>query len=351
MTRNVASLRLQLAKIMDKVTKQRRQELIFQILKGKSADSGLTASEIHQRLKSEGLAIDLRTIRRDLTTLSSSHGLCSDERRPERYYPSADYQLKYELHLNENTLQVLLIALNNLKFTSHDYFKNFATETETTIFNSLDAKIAESLRQSKEKYYFDYSTAGKPASTNTKDFEKIMFAIRENKIITCNNDSPYKTDEYNKRRRQFAPYIFILTSGIPYLIVQDQSDLTFKKLRATRIKNVHLSSKSFDRIDIKNELHLENFIGGWGGLSEESAQIKIGCDAHMATYFQERIIHPTQTVRKISDNTYEITFKCAQSSELARLISSFGGHVNSIEPADLYDDVKAIWESGILKRA
>ncbi len=336
---------------MDKITKQRRQELIFQILKGRTIDDGLTANEVHKRLKNEGLAIDLRTVRRDLTTLTSSHGLCSDELRPERYYPSADYQLKYELHLNENTLQVLLIALNSLKFTSHDYFKNFATETETTIFNSLDSTIAESLRQSKEKYFFDYSTAGKPSSTNTKDFEKIMIAIRENRIITCNNDSPYKSDEYNKKRRRFAPYIFILTSGIPYLIVQDQNDSTFKKLRATRIKNIHLSTKSFERVNIKDEVHLETLIGGWGGISEKSTKIRINCNAQMATYFIERIIHPTQIVKKISEDVFEISFNCAKSSELARLISSFGGNVNSITPSDLYDDVKEIWTSGMNKAA
>lgn len=336
---------------MDKITKQRRQELIFQILKGRTVDDGLTAKDIHGRLKNESLTIDLRTVRRDLIELTSSHGLCSNELRPERYYPSADYQLKYQLHLNENTLQVLLIALNSLKFTSHDYFKNFATETETTILNSLDSSIADSLRRSKEKYFFDYSTAGKPSSTNTKDFEKIMIAIRENKIITCNNDSPYKSDDYNKKRRKFAPYIFILTSGIPYLIVQDQQDLTFKKLRATRIKNIHLSAKSFERVNIKNDVHLETLIGGWGGISERPTKITINCNTQMATYFQERIIHPTQVVKKISANTFEITFNCAKSSELARLISSFGGNINSISPDDLYDDVKEIWESGIKKVA
>ncbi len=67
----------------------------------------------------------------------------------------------------------------------------------------------------------------------------------------------------------------------------------------------------------------------------------------MATYFQERVIHSTQVVEKISQNLYEITLNCAKSSELARLISSFGGHVNSVQPNSLYDEVKEIWESGI----
>ncbi len=336
---------------MEKVTKQRRQELIFQILKARTIGNGLTANEVHKRLRGEGLVIDLRTVRRDLITLTSTHGLSSDNLRPERYFPSTDYQLKHELHLNENTLQVLLIALNSLKSTSHDYFKNFVTETETTLFNSLDSTVADSLRLSKEKYFFDYSTSGKPVSKNTKDFAKLMIAIRENKIITCNNNSPYKSDEYNKKRRRFAPYMFLLTSGIPYLIVQDQSDLVFKKLRATRIKDVHLSTKSFERININNEVHLETLIGGWGGISEKPIEITINCNAQMAGYFQEKIIHPSQIVKKVSENIYDISFNCAKSSELTRLISSFGGNVNSIFPDELYDDVKEIWKSGMNKAA
>ena len=334
---------------MKKISKNRRQDLIFQVLKGRDADTSLSAMDIENALKTEGVIVDLRTIRRDLTDLTDTHGLASTESRPEKFYPAKDYELKYELHLNENTLQVLLIALNNLKFTSHDYFKNFSTEAETAILNSLDTKIAETLRESKTKYFFDYSTAGKPAGANTKDFEKIMIAIRENKIITCNNDSPYRSDEYNSKRRRFAPYIFILTSGIPYLIVQDQYDFTFKKLRATRIKNVHLSTKSFERVKIENEIHLETLIGGWGGLSEGAEEIKVNCDAQMATYFQERIIHPTQIVKKLSKDSFEITFNCAKSSELARLISSFGGSVSSVSPSDLYENVKAIWSSGMNK--
>ncbi len=336
---------------MNKITKQRRQELIFQILKGRSIDDGLSAHEVHERLKNEGLSIDLRTIRRDLTELTSSHGLCSNELRPERYFPSADYQLKYELSLNENTLQVLLIALGSLKFTSHDYFRNFATETETIILGALGPKISESLRQSKQKYFFDYSTTGKPCPSNARDFEKIMIAIRENKIITCTNESPYKTKEYNTKRRRFAPYIFILTSGIPYLIVQDQDDSQFKKLRVTRIGNVHLSTKSFERMNIKDEVHLETLVGGWGGISKDSSKIVINCNATMATYFQERIIHPTQEVEKISADTFEIRINCARSSEIARLLSSFGGQINSISPVDLYEEVKEIWRSGIKSAA
>ena len=131
---------------MRNITKQSRHEIIFQILKSRDKDSALSAKEIHQRILNEGIEINLRTIRRDLESLSASHGLSSDEGRPEKYFPFKDFNFKYDLQLNENTLQVLMIALNNLKQTSHEYFENLATQAETTILNSLDTTLAQELR-------------------------------------------------------------------------------------------------------------------------------------------------------------------------------------------------------------
>lgn len=336
---------------MAKLSKVRRQDLIFQVLKGRDAGSALSAIDIEKSLKNEDLEISLRTIRRDLDELTETHGLTSTESRPERYYPAKDYDLKYELHLNENTLQVLLIALNNLKFTSHDYFKSFATQAETGIFDSLSPEIVTELRDSKSKYHFDYSTSGKPTSNNSKDFEKVLMAIRENRIITCNNDSPYQSPEYNKRRRRFAPYMFILTSGQPYLIVEDQEDQVFKKLRVTRVKDVHLSKSKFERKDPEEGFHLDSLMGGWGGIKDNSIDIEIICDNAMATYFKERAFHNSQRLTKLSEDRYSLTMTCSQGQELVRLLSSFGGHVKSIAPESLNLAVKEIWKSGLKEAA
>lgn len=332
---------------MSEITKTRRQEIIFQLLKGRGLESGLSATEIFQLVRKEDIDIDLRTVRRDLVDLSRSHGLSSDGGRPEKFFPSKNYHLSYQLHLNENTLQVLLIALNNFKFTSHNYFKNLVTETETTLFNALDSKVAQSLRASKEKYFFDFSASGRPTSNDSNDFEKVMVAIRENKIITCNNNSPYKDKSYNRKKRHFAPYLFILTSGVPYIIVEDQDDNKFKKLKATRLSNVTLSSDSFTPIEFNDYLHLESLVGGWGGLDEEMVDINVICNEVMATYFQEKIVHASQKLKKITKSRYKLTFKCSLSAELVRLLASFGGGIESVGPRELFLEIKNIWKSGI----
>jgi len=333
---------------MGTISKSRRQELVFRLLKGLNEEAGLCPQTIKKRLESEGVKVNLRTIRRDLEDLSRSHGICSTEgERPERFFAPDDFAFTHELHLNENTLQALMIALNDLKFTSHEYFRNVTTEAETAILDCLDENLARRLRESKKRYHFAYSSGGRPADSDIQDFEKIMQAIRENKVIICKNESPYKDKAYNGRERRFAPYVFILSSSIPYLIAQDQEDKTFKKLRATRIKDVRLSEDSFDPVAFEDKVHFDSLIGGWGGLSEELVDFKITCDQRMATYFTEKAIHPSQKVAKTNDNRFEITFSCAHSKELARMIASFGGSVKAVEPLNLYREIKEIWESGL----
>jgi predicted DNA-binding transcriptional regulator YafY len=314
---------------MGKVSKARRQDIIFEYLRGKSEDSSLSASQIHQKLVAEQIDIDLRSVRRDLEELSSSHGLSSTETRPERFYPTKDFSLRHKLELSESSLQVLMIALNNLKQTSHEYFHDLTTEVENAILANLGPRLQEELRENKKRYHYSYGSSGKPESTGLKDFEKIMQAIRHNKVFTCKNNSPYKDKEYNERRRKFAPYIFILNSGAPYVVVKDMDDGVFKKLRMTRVSEVRLTPTVFEPIDL-DTINLDGMIGGYGGLNEPIADIEITCSPIAATYFRENVIHHSQNIEKIDQATYIVRLKCSKSKELERLVKSWGKEVIKI---------------------
>lgn len=330
-----------------RISKSRRQELIFQILKNRGKEESLSVREIYKDLLAEGVYVHQRTVRRDLDELSMTHGLVSHGSNPEKFYPMKNYQFKFSLNLSESILQVLLIALNNLRLTSHEYFQNIALEAELTILNSLDERLAKELKESKKKYYFDFSMSGKPSSHSLKDFEKLMIAIRENRIITCYNESPYKSQRYNQKKRRFAPYLFILTSGTPYLIAEDQDDKRVKKLRATRLREVKLSKKSFPCRDIRESLSLDKSVGGWGGLNEESINIQITCGQKMANYFKEKTIHSSQKIEKLADHKYIVNFHCAESDEMIRIFSSFGGELYDVKPRFLLDKIKKIWTTGL----
>ncbi|WP_127716723.1 YafY family protein [Halobacteriovorax sp. HLS] len=331
---------------MAKISKGRRQDILFEYLKNKDEDSAISISELCSRLRSEDIYVNERTVRRDVDELSLVHAMLSTEDRPERYYISQSLDFKHKLELNENTLQVLMIALNNLKHTSHEYFNEFATEAETAILSNIDQSLSDELRHAKTKYFFGFNSSGKPEDTNLYDFEMIMVAIREKRIFTCFNESPYKDKAYNERLRQFSPILFNLASGTAYLVVKDEEDKKIKTLRVSRLRNVNLTEKKATELNRNEELNLKSHVGGFG-ITKKPISIKITCDEIMAGYFKEKKIHQSQTLHELRNGNYILNFKCADSSEIIRFISSFGGHVLNITPKIVYDEVKAIWESGI----
>jgi len=324
--------------------KRQRQDIIIQFLKRKDPESAVPVSTIFKYLQSQGYNGTDRTVRRDIEELSADMGLTSTEDKPERYYISKEYNFVHNLELNEESLQTVLIALNSLKKTSHEYFEESATQAENAIYAALAPDIEASLRQTKERYFFDFSMAGKPIKDNNKDFQKIMQAIRTNTIITCKNNSPYK--ENNNSKKTICPHRFILAAGIPYLLAKDLNDNKIKTYRMCRIVDVELLKEKFEPQQLKDS-DIPNFIGGWGATEENATKIEFHCKEKMGTYFKEKMIHHSQKVVKTSSGEYKVNLECAMSSEITRLLASFGPELISVSPRQLYDDIIDIFEGGL----
>lgn len=325
--------------------KRHRQDIITQLLKRKDEESAITINEIFQHLITQGFEGSDRTIRRDIEELSASAGIVSTEEVPERFYINKDYSFLHNLELNEESLQTVLIALNSLKKTSHEYFEESATQAENAIYAALAPDIEASLRQTKERYFFDFSMAGRPTNDNNKDFQKIMQAIRTNRIITCRNLSPYKKENHDEIKR-VAPYRFILAAGIPYLLVEDQKIKKIKTYRMCRVVDVELTEDKFDPREISDS-DIPNFIGGWGATEERPTYIEFHCKEAMGTFFLEKKIHHSQKVIKVKRGQYKVTLNCAMSTEITRLLASFGPQLISVSPRELYDNIVDIFEEGL----
>lgn len=311
--------------------KPKRQELILQLLRGLSEESALSIADIHERLTDQGIEIDARTARRDINDLSRDYGLLSTEDHPERFYLSSDYHFKHQVQFTEEELQVMMIALNNLKHTSDKYFEKITSNLETLIMKNLPTETVKSLKEEKKKYFFDYSLSGRPQSSEEKDFEFILEALRSNKCFTCKNISPYKKMAQQDRLRTFAPYRFVLTGGVPYLLVRDIDDKQVKRLRLNRVKSVKIIDQS---VDPKFKFDWDGFtkesFGGFGGESQRSELVELICDETMANYFFEKKIHHSQRLVQLDQDRYKLSLKVPISSELLRLIASFLPHVHEL---------------------
>ena len=331
------------------VSSFQRQRVILEYLKGRNESDALSVTDIKNKLESEeNITVSWRTVDRDVKSLELSNGICaSEDGQPIRYFLSDDFTQKYKLELNHLTLQALVIALNNLKETSHSYFANVTTEAETAIMEHLDEGLVRKLRNTKKRYSYDSSVVGRPSESDIKDFEKIMYCIRENYLFTCQNHSPSKSEEYNLRNRKWAPHIFVLSSGTPYIICQDMDSLQFRNLKITRLKNVEVTKEKFEPEDVREHVNLDAMIGGYVGAGEETVQVTIQADQAMANHFKEHQIHPSQIIKELNDGTFKISFECAPSLGISRVLSSWGGHIKSIEPQKIYSQVKEIWQKGL----
>lgn len=336
--------------LMSKKANNRRFQ-IREILKYRTESSAMTIREIHCELQNRGFDCVKKTIERDIKDLSSSYGLCSIGKKPERFFSPGNFNFNQNISLDYYSLQTLFMALQNLKRTSHYYFSDQVDECESVLMNSLNRELVEELKYSREKFYFDYGLSGRPVGDDVQGIKKVLLALREERIVKCKNISPYKSGEYNKRYRMLAPLYFVLSSGMPYLMAIDMEDNEglVKRFRMTRLKEVEiLGPFSKDLKDVKYD-H-EKSIGGWGGTGMKCEEVKILATEKVGTFFIEKNLHPTQTVEKLSNDDFLIKLNVPLSDELIRNLASFGGNILHVSPQHLFDKITGIWESGVKKK-
>lgn len=325
---------------------------IRNILKHLDETSAMSSREIHEILEDRGFDCSKKTIDRDLKKLSTSYGLQSKAGTPERFFAPRDFNFDQELTLDFRSLETLFIALQNLKLTSHDYFNEKVTEAEAVLFRNLPEELSSELDYMRKKYSFDFGLTGKPKSDNTEDIKLIFHALREEKEITCKNHSPYKDPEYNNRTRHLIPLNFVLSANMPYLWAKDFDDIGAppKKFRLSRLSDVRVG-ELFDIADFEDDsFNPDHHLGGWGGPDAQIHEIRLVVSERVATFFKEKTIVQGQEVHALPESTVcQVAFKAPLSHELTRLLASFGEGIRHVAPQKLYDDVQAVWKSGLDK--
>jgi len=321
-----------------------RRLKVFTLLRRLEEASAMSAREIHEYINELGFEYTQKTIERDLEYLSLERGVIATEEFPRRYYAEGSFDFKQELILDFSVVETIHIALQNLKETSHEYFEDHINKAEIALEESLSPDLNDHLRGVRHKYHFDYGLTGRPCPSNKDDIKRILLALRKEQIIYCVNDSPYKENKKSKVMKKLAPLYFILSAGMPYLIAKDLEDdsVAFKRYRLTRLSQVKLGDV-FDIFDYEVEYRPSDFVGGWKG---ESQEIKIHADERVGTFFTEKVLHPSQSIEKLNDNEYLISFKAPLSDELVRILAGFGGGILHISPEPLLDKIEEIWHSG-----
>lgn len=323
-----------------------RQQKIYNILRHHTdEENALSVSEIHNRLSREDVDTCNRTIKRDLEEMSITHKLSATETMPTRFYCSDDYEPDYQLTFNESELKTMTLALQALKEMSDKFQSSLCEKTEAILMSKLPKEIAKDFEKLKSYTIVSPSLRAVVGQEDSESYKKILKALKEEKVITCENHSPYKDKAYRQLVRTFSPLKLNMVGSEQYLFVHDHESKTIKRLKVCRMKNIVITDKKVDKKLIESK-DLEASIGGFGGPETVVQKYVVHCDELMAILFKEKMLHPSQKVSE-HNGSYTISFEVNPSIEISRYLAGWAKHIHNVEPASVMDEMKDIWASGL----
>ena len=335
------------------ISKTHRQEQIFLILCKRSEETALSLSEItHILEKSNHTHVNRKTVERDIVEMSEHYKIIEQDGRPARFYVEKGMSPDFKVRLNEKQLQAIFIALENLRWTSHDYFKKTCEEALITLMKELPSYITHDSENFAARYFFNNGSSGRPTSSKGRidinGIDTLMSAIRQGCDIKCTYCSPYKDNTSWTKVRHYSPLVFSLTAGTPYLVVFDHADQEYKRIRVNRIKDISQLEIKTDLTRLKHITHQRESFGGWAALfNEDVVHFEIIGTKVIGTFFTETEVHPTQTVKAVEHDQYRVTFKCAPSREIIRFLAGFGAEIISVTPSAQFDAIKGVWQKAL----
>jgi hypothetical protein len=86
---------------------------------------------------------------------------------------------------------------------------------------------------------------------------------------------------------------------------------------------------------------VDRFLGGaWGIMRGDRVTVKILFAPALAPYIRERLWHPSQTIRDLTDGRLELTVRVADTLEVRRWIMGYGVQAEVVEPSALREALR-----------
>jgi predicted DNA-binding transcriptional regulator YafY len=324
--------------------KVHRQNQIKRLLSMTSEVSALSITEIAEKLNNEGFEINRKTVERDIEDISIAHPLSETDSNPRRFYFDGELKLDFELTFDENQLQTIVLALENLKQMSPKVIKNLCRNVETTLVSKLPKALAKEFEHLKSISNASPTILGEGGDIDPEVLDTVLNCLRKGKVFECQYSSPDEA-RFSDRKRSFAP-LKLHFVGAPYIYVYDCKSNEIKMLRISRIHKAVRTEVSVDKKRAK-EIKLDHVFGAFGRGDEKIVEYSIKCTKPMALRFREHKIHPTQKIEVLKDGLFEITFSVHDSDEVVRLLAQYGEFIREIRPGEVYEKVREIWKKGL----
>jgi len=227
-------------KFSDK-SKPVRHEALYQLLSD-NEDHALSVTELTELLEKRGIVSCRKTVTRDLAEMDKSFGITSDGGYPEKFFKLSGHKRDYQLNFSESELQTMILALDGLKIKASMAVKTLCTRTETILLSKLQEADRVDFAHLKSITLFTPSFRGESDLENPESFKLVMNALKTNRVIECENHSPYADPAHKPELKKYSPLYLNLVGGENYLWVHDHQDNMPKQLKICRLKEYPHSS-------------------------------------------------------------------------------------------------------------
>jgi predicted DNA-binding transcriptional regulator YafY len=289
----------------------------------------ISAAELQRKLDDEGYAVDVRTIQRDLSRLSSHFRLDSMQGRGRelRWYFDKGTANQWPA-MNTDTALTLLMAEQNLR----PLIPKQASDSLAALVNQARETLKTQDKSGRKKTWADSvrlvprGFVLQPAEIAPEVMSNIFDALGRNRQLCITNRSG--------KESTVNPLGLVMRGTMLYLVstYYSYSDIRITALHRLRSATVAMT----DRIVPKNfnlDETINNGLMNWQLDPGKSKKFEIEVTQEIADYLDENRISHTQKITALNDDNRMISFSAEDTLELRQWLLGFGAEVVVHKPA------------------
>ena len=290
------------------------------------ASRGCTLKELAQEF-----AVSLRQAHRDLKEIEiAGHPLtCSDGPGEKTWQLPLGYKGLPQIAVSPYELLSLHLAKSHLAYLKNTPFHDDLDSVIGKVQAGLPAKTANHLERIVHAFAPLQRGAGSYAEKNNQ-----LQALKKALLLQFTVDISYKKPEARKASTyRVDPYALLLHQYGLYVVGYSHRTQAERLFAVDRIKEVELTE---DRFEIPPAYSaVDRYAQQFGLIDEQPQEIKIRFSPAVAHLMIERQWHSSQRVKKLKDESVEVTFRAGGLDEIAWWVLSWGKEAKVLSPPKL----------------
>ena len=298
----------------------------------------ITAREIHANLPATDYHVSLRTVQRDLVSLSAKFAItCDEDGRAQHWYWMKNADQVLLPHMTGSMAATLLLARDYLKpvlpgAVLHEldpFFDHAAKTLDHTPLKGWNSKVR----------ILDRGPMLIPPRVNPGVRDAVYEALLDGRQITAG----YKARGKDAHKDYtLNPLGLVVKGGVFYLVVVFDGHTDIRQLALHRMNKAALLKSPVQKPrGFTLKAYIEDEAGFSYPLSPEKIRLEALFEKDAAFHLTETLLAPDQTVQEQNDGRLLVKATVADSDELRWWLRGFGGAVEVLKPKALAGEFNA----------